>query len=154
MGKSLKLIYGEGEIKRIDSQIRKAFDIIDKIKPLDNGVSYKQRDEICKLGFRYVSSSGDTFIGDRQVIKIGYFTRRPPPLKYRVPTLIYAFDHINLNSWYDEYALAIQPKVNLDILSRSDMASYCNYFENKLVNIDAHSGNFGVYRGKVKLFDW
>ena len=148
----LQLIFGEGEIKRIDSQIKEAFKILNESTllvggPLKSHIAEKIKD----LGFEYTRSSGNTFIGDRQVIKIALFTRRPPPIKYRVPTLIYSDERIKNWNWV--YVLAIQPKVNPTIYE-SDDVNYIKYLNKNLPSGDWHSGNIGKYKGQILLFDW
>jgi hypothetical protein len=148
---SIQLIHGAGEIKRIDKQIKDAFEILKTCQFREGGVSIKKMDKICDLGFDYNHSSGDTFIGKRQVIKMALFTRRPPPLKYRVPTMIYAPSNISARDWDWDFVIAIQPKVNVD--DHIDH-KWGTYFSKKLVGCDAHGDNYGIYKGEVKLFDW
>lgn len=152
MLKPFKLIHGEGEIKRIDSQIREAFKVLSKCPLRRNGVGEEVLDKICSLDFEHISSSGNTFIGKRQVIKLGLFTRRPPLPKYRVPTLIYSDRQIKATEWDWVYAIAIQPKVEL--LDDDELGSYINYFQRVMPTGDHHCGNMGLYKGKILLFDW
>lgn len=152
----IKLIYGKGEITRIDSQIKDAFKILKDCKFKENGVSQKLVTKVCDLGFKHTHSSGNTFIGKRQVIKLALFTRRPPPIKYRVPTLIYAKYNITPREWDWHFVLAIQPKVDIDTLDEHDYKSnkWATFFNKKLSGVDSHGGNFGIYNKQVLLFDW
>ncbi len=152
--KELKLIYGAGEIPRIDKQIKQAFKILAECPFRQGGVSSNKINKICDLGFDHEHSSGETFIGERQVIKLALFTRRPPPLKYRVPTMLFTNEDIKPNNFYWDYVLAIQPKVTGLVEGEEDEVKWIDYFESKLTGTDFHAGNFGYYKGEVKLFDW
>lgn len=150
-----KIIYGGNEISKLDPQIKTAFKLITKqsfaaFRSLNDS---KIQNNICKLGFEYRHSTGHTFIGERQVIKVALFTRRPPPAKYRVPTLIYNNYNISPSQWYMDVVIAIQPKVDLSV-GCEDFEKWSSFFEKKLSNVDAHEGNYGIYNGKVLLFDW
>jgi hypothetical protein len=142
---NLKLIFGSGEIKRIDSQIRQAFNIINGKELFEVKHNKSIISKIRKLGFDIEKSSGISFIGNRQIIKCSLITRRPPPIKYRVPTLIYSYDD---PYWKWDYLLLIQPKVDItdDSISRTRFRG--------LVNCDIHCGNIGIYKGESVLFDW
>ena len=150
----LKLIHGGGEIKRIDNQIREAYKLIDgnnlDIVRLDR----KMINRIKDLGFDYTSSSGATFIGDRQVIKCGLLTRTPPPLKYRVPTLFYNYERLPLTkeNWDWVVVLMIQPKVDTTIYTKH--VRIISDIERRLTGNDYHFDNFGIYKKQVKLIDW
>jgi hypothetical protein len=152
----IKLIYGKGEITRIDSQIKEAFKILKECKFIEGGVTKKSINKICDLGFDHTHSSGNTFIGKNQVIKLALFTRRPPPIKYRVPTLIYAKYNITPREWDWNFVVAIQPKVDIDHVDEDDYESrkWSKFFDRKLSGVDSHAGNFGLYKKQILLFDW
>jgi hypothetical protein len=147
----LKVIFGDGEIKRFDKQIKDAFEILKTCQLKHNGVTYNKIKSICDLGFHHNSSSGNAFLGKNQVIKIAVFTRRPPPIKYRVPTVIYAYDNISPREWDFNYIIAIQPKIDIDY-HLGDKA--ISYFSRRLAGNDFHIDNYGLYKGEIKLFDW
>lgn len=151
-GKNFKCIFGEGEILRFDSQIRQAFHIMDSNNiPLSyRGLTQAMKNQILQLGFEYAHSSGHTFIGKRQVIKLGLFTTNPPEPKYRVPTVIYGRKKIRYFDY--DFCIAIQPRVN-KFVDWTEEDNFMDYFENR-TRTDCHSGNFGYHNGKVKLFDW
>lgn len=156
----LKLIHGFGEIKKIDKQIREAFKLIDDVNVSLISVknNYKLIDKIKDLGFKFTSSSGATFIGKSQVIKVGLVTRPPPPLKYRIPTLTYDYEErkLHINNWDWVFVLMIQPKIDTDNFDGySDEHTYqMGKIEKKLIGTDFHEDNFGLYKGEVKLLDW
>ena len=158
--KHLKLIHGHGEIKRIDKQIREAFKLIDS-KHWYNLEDIRHNNtlirKIEKLGFSYKSSSGATFIGKNQVIKAGLVTRQPPPLKYRIPTLIYDYDERKLhkNNWNWVFVVMIQPRINTNTFGiTDDHDRQMSIIDSKLAGEDFHNENFGIYKGEVKLLDW
>jgi hypothetical protein len=155
IGKKLKPIFGVGEITNFDPQIIKAFRIMDTLEYFDaKYFDYDKIDEIEDLGFDHNHSSGHTFIGRRQVIKLGLFTSKPPPREYRVPTVIYSDRKVKCWDW--TFAVAIQPKVNRFV----DCDDECDVEEmlfEKFGNdggTDIHEGNYGYYRNRVVLFDW
>lgn len=149
----LQLIHGEGEIKRLDKQIREAFKLLDGIclyTVHSNAIVVKK---IRELGFESIQSSGMAFLGKRQVIKAAYITRFPPPLKYRVPTLIYHYDNLRRREYEDAHVLMIQPRV--DTFIESDEHYFeMSKIEKKLSGWDYHDDNFGIYKKEVKLIDW
>jgi hypothetical protein len=147
----LKLIFGVGEIKRFDKQIKDAFNILKESRFCEGGTTTRNILRIKKLGFDHTHSSGETFIGKNQVIKMCLFTRRPPPLKYRVPTVIYAPYEITPRQWDWHFVIAIQPVIDTDEYLED---KWSNFFERKLSGVDAHGENYGLYKGEVKLFDW
>ena len=151
--KKLKLIHGKGEITRISQQVKDAFKIIDghDIRTFKDSRLVKK---IENLGFEWASSSGVAFIGRTQVIKCALLTRRPPPISYRVPTLIYAYEEVRPTEWDWNYVVLIQPKTELsfDFRCKQDNKRYESF--SKLSSCDAHSGNVGKYKGKLCLFDW
>jgi hypothetical protein len=149
----LQLIHGEGEIKRLDKQIRDAFKLIDGEYLYDVLHNVELLDKIKKLGFSHIHSSGMTFIGKRQVIKVGYVTRFPPPLKYRVPTLIYYYHKLRRVDYDGAYILMIQPKVAMGSITNAQYIQMCN-IEKRLSGYDYHDDNFGIYKNEVKLIDW
>ena len=151
---NLKLIHGGGEIKRIDNQIREAYKLIDGNKLSIVRLDDKLINSIVKLGFDYTSSSGITFIGNRQVIKCGLLTRTPPPLKYRVPTLIYNYERLPLKkeNWDWVVVLMVQPKVDTTIYTKH--VRTMSDIEKRLTGEDYHIDNFGIYKKQVKLIDW
>lgn len=154
--KTLKLIHGAGEIKRISKQVRQAFDIINGHTLHNFKHNAKLVDKIEDLGFEIARSSGITFIGDTQVIKCALITRRPPPIHYRVPTLIYAYENIRPTQWDWNTVLLIQPKVDLSYYDSDDHDYYRTVMKKfeRLSGCDCHSGNIGRYKGQVVLFDW
>jgi len=148
----LKLIHGDGEIKRISRQVKEGFKILDGINLVNTKSNVRIIDKMYDLGFYDELSSGIAFIGDTQVIKCGLLTRRPPPLKYRVPTLIYAYDNITPTQWEWETVILIQPKVDNDY-DDDDVVKSMKVFS-RLSGCDSHQGNIGMYKGEFKLFDW
>lgn len=148
----LQLIHGEGEIKRLDKQITEAFKLLDGQKLWKVYTDKTLVKNIRDLGFDHIHSSGMAFIGKRQVIKVGYITRYPPPLKYRVPTLTYYYDKLTRREFSDMKVVMIQPKVCMD--KSEDHWIEMAKIENRLKGHDFHDDNFGVYKKEVKLIDW
>lgn len=151
--KKLKLIHGDGEIKSLDKQIKDAFKLLDGKKLTSVYTNKKLIKTIENLGFDHIHSSGYAFIGKRQVIKVGYLTRNPPPLKYRVPTLIYYYDKLRRMDYGDMHVLMIQPRVDMGDKTDNHYIEM-NRIENRLVGSDYHDDNFGIYKKQVKLIDW
>lgn len=150
----LRLIHGGGEIKRIDPQIKKAFKLLDGHNLGEVRQDGDLLDKICSLGFDYESSSGATFLGNTQVIKCGLVTRMPPPIKYRIPTLIYDYDTRPLHpkNWDWVHVLLIQPLIK-PVHSEEHWIEMAN-IEKRIKGTDFHEDNFGIYKGEVKLLDW
>jgi hypothetical protein len=151
--KKLQLIHGEGEIKRLDKQIKEAFKLLDGVQLSGVYIDKHLVKKIKDLGFDYIHSSGATFIGKRQVIKVGYITRFPPPPKYRVPTLIYHYYNLSRKDYYDTHILMIQPKVDTNVKSDEDYIEMAK-IEKRLSGWDYRDDNFGIYKKEVKLIDW
>lgn len=156
--KHLKLVSGHGEIKRIDGQIQKALEVMDNLlTPIiergdDEVDMYRKllryQDKINELGFKPCHSTGVTFLGKRQVIKFSYSISicHIPPLKHRVPTLVYHFDE---NRWKKyNYHVTIQPKVKMFDIDTEPWPKYLEGYG------DSHEENIAWYKNKRVLIDW
>lgn len=140
--------YGKGEVKRFTPQIKKALEIISK-----GNVKYtKTQKQLKELGFEIFKSSGVAFVGNSQVIKLGYICEssmihKMPKADVRVPTTVIQ-NHGN-------YQLMVQPKARIpkrmDELNKvlKTVRETC-----KRKPYDIHSANVGVYKNKPVLFDW
>lgn len=149
----LKLIHGTNEITKISPNIQKIIDYVDNSR-----FSLKELINCSELitlacrsyNFEMYTSTGIAFVGNRQVIKIGYFTRNPPNEKYRVPTVIYSIN--DTVEWGVDFVLAIQPKIVL--ITEDEFTTIKKQFKNITRTTDIHSDNIGNYKGEFKLFDW
>lgn len=154
----LQLIHGENEIKTLRPKIKKILAKIDEHDlPLHKlNANLKFINEIINtFELESETSTGTAYLEERQVIKIGYLTRRPPDIKYRVPTLIYAVDEIDYDEWDSSFVVMIQPRVKLiDEDDDAEVKRAFSWFKNIAKTTDIRADNIGIYRKQYKLFDW
>jgi len=134
--------YGKGEIKTFSPQIKEAIILASKGDLRASGFQKKMR----SLGFKIVKSSGIAFIGDKQVIKLGYLCETTPSKNIRVPTVF-----LSNNSFL---RLMIQPKATIP-KSFADKKKIADVIRKRTKKFyDIHAWNVGLYKNKEVLFDW
>lgn len=140
--------YGKGEVKRFTPQIKKALEIISN-GDVSNVNTQKQLKD---LGFEMFKSSGVAFVGNSQVVKLGYICEdcmihKMPKAELRVPTTVIE----NRGN----YQLMVQPKARIPKSWREQKKVLKTLREEcKRKPYDIHSANVGVYKKKPVLFDW
>lgn len=156
--KRLKLIHGENEIKTLHSKVKKILARIDAHDlPLHKlSADVKFIDGLAdEFDLETQESTGTAYLDKKQVIKIGYLTRRPPDIKYRIPTLIYSIDDLDYSEWDSSFVVMIQPRVKMvDGDDDKEVKRAESWFKNIAKTTDIRPDNIGIYRKQYKLIDW
>jgi hypothetical protein len=172
--KHFKQVAGFGEIKKLDKQIVDAMELMDKMlaplikqilnPPIPNPKKHtpqiyesdlynkllKYENKFKRLGFYPCHSTGVTFIGHRQVIKLAYNVSSIPSKSHRIPTMVY---HYDTDCWKQyQYFLTIQPKVKVIGEDNESIYKCPRAIDERYV--DSHYDNLCVYGGKILLLDW